>query len=222
MDDVHEPWEVPRMASIGDVPDPSRLLADYCDPSSSFAWPTYDIDLAPGRLQPVDAVAPSLLSYPIPSKILMRLHAADGSEYARLWTSLERVVAHPGASTSRFDALPREALNAENAEGVWGVVLDAWRAVDKCRGLGMVAVTKILHRKLPELIPIRDSLLDLFYGAESTGELFEAIHRDISAHRQLLDELREPYVANGRAMSRLRAVDIVVWMHQRASAEPRS
>jgi len=202
------------MTSIANIAHPKALLKEYCSLSSRYAWPAYDSDLVPGHLQPIDSVAPSLLSYPIPSNILQQLHAADGNKYAKLWALLNQIVADSRAHTTRFEALPRADLAADKAEGIWNLVLDAWRAVDRCHGLTMVAVTKILHRKLPELIPIRDSRLDAFYGAASTGKLFEAIHDDVRANTQLLDALRQPYSAGARPMSRLRALDIAVWMHQ--------
>lgn len=205
------------MASLADIADNApKLIAEYCDPASRYAWPSYDIDLSPGRLQPTDGVAPALLSYPINGKLLQRLFAADGSEYSKLWDLMCAVVSHPEANSLRFEAVPSSTLDSDSSDGVWASLVKAWTQVDRCKGLTMVGVTKILHRKLPNLIPIRDSLVMEFYGAQKTSEMFSAIHADLHAVAPLLDEWRAPYTVAGREMTRLRVIDIAIWMHQKS------
>ena len=88
------------------------------------------------------------------------------------------------------------------------------QAAQECPGLTSVAVSKILHRKRPALVPIVDSRVRSFYGAEGKDyvSLFERIHGDINMHQAALDRWREPYFVDGRPMSRLRTLDIVIWM----------
>ena len=82
-----------------------------------------------------------------------------------------------------------------------------------------MAVTKILHRKRPDLIPINDSLLRAFYGSgRSYSKLFLSIFDDLHEHGEALRKIAGAYrTPSGRTMSELRALDIAIWMHQRAA-----
>ena len=96
-------------------------------------------------------------------------------------------------------------------------------AVWDCEDLTTVAVTKILHRKRSDLVPINDSLLREFYRLPTRDydKLFVAIRRDLgndqtkSLLASLTSDRRTP---SGRPMTDLRALDIVVWMHMRSVA----
>jgi hypothetical protein len=81
-----------------------------------------------------------------------------------------------------------------------------------------VAVTKILHRKRPDLVPLIDRRIRTFYFGKNSGSdlnLLRLIHNDLQSHETttLLDEWKKKFIlANNLKMSRLRALDIIVWM----------
>lgn len=97
---------------------------------------------------------------------------------------------------------------------------NAWNQVGETKGLTLVALTKVLHRKVPELIPILDSLVSSFYGISSHSKrrgvhTMVALHRDLTAHRVLVEGWAKQWVLeDGRPMTLLRAADIVIWTHQ--------
>ena len=201
--------------------DAKKSLETYCGRSSLYSWPYYDIDKTPNLLEPTDILATSFLDYPIKDKVIQELMRGYGihsetTEYTKLFKLLSDVVADESAKGLSFEDIPMEQLG-DREMGGWGKVLTAIDAVQECESLTSVFVTKVLHRKRPNLVPIHDSKLRSFYGIKdhSCSDLFLAIHRDVIQNRDYLDELRGKYVLpNGAVMSRLRVLDIVVWMNQ--------
>jgi len=203
---------VRSVAELADVG--ASRLASYCAPTSNYAWPSYDLDLVPGRLLTTDLLATALLSYPIPTKILQQLAGGKETVYRQLHGALEDVIADEHSATVAFADVPTDRLDDRSVPG-WGAVLRALDVAQDCPGLTSVAVTKILHRKRPNLVPIVDSRMHAFYGTGRLGyaALFACIHDDLMENGPSLDALREPYLmGNGQQMSQLRALDIIVWM----------
>ena len=201
--------------------DAKQSLETYCSRSNLFSWPYYDIDETPNLLVPTDILATSFLDYPIKGKIIQKLMLEYGmnsetNPYTKLSKHLSDVVSDESAKGLCFDDIPEEQLG-DRLMGGWGKVLDAIDAAQECKSLTSVFVTKVLHRKRPNLVPINDSKLRSFYGIKkhSYSELFLAIHRDVVQNRDYLNELRGKYVLpSGVVMSRLRVLDIMVWMNQ--------
>jgi hypothetical protein len=208
-------------ASIDDLaPVAAGFLKTYCSPSGAYAWPAYDTDTNPSKLTPVDLLAPGFLSYPIRGLYLDRMfqrndEGGPANDYARLFDAMVAVVADIDAAELDFDSIDKHELSDRQCPG-WGSVLRAIDAAQPCKGFTSVAVTKILHRKRPRLVPINDSRLRTFYGisGQRYSELFRCIHHDVTTHGDLLDSWRKPYwLDNEGPMSRLRVLDIVIWMH---------
>jgi hypothetical protein len=90
-------------------------------------------------------------------------------------------------------------------------------------GLKAVAVTKILHRKRPNLVPIFDSQVFRFYfgsppppGAygDTPRRLWHLLQADLRSNRMWLANLAAPIkTPDDRSLSVLRAADIVIWEH---------
>ncbi len=89
------------------------------------------------------------------------------------------------------------------------------------------SLTKTLHRKRPQLVPIFDSAVYAFYfgrkpqfnrWAEYTvaaRALWRRQQRDLLVNREWLADLaRETPTPDGRPLTVLRAADIVIWEHQ--------
>lgn len=196
-------------------------LANYCDSAGGYAWPAYDIDDRVGHLVPTDVLAPAFLSYPMKGTYLNEMfrHDVPANPYAVLRSSLETAATNAELRHLTFEALGVDDLQDRSGHG-WGLVLECIDAVQECKGLTSVAVTKILHRKLPDLVPVNDSRIRAFYKVtDGYATLFERLHADLNANLGLIDEWRMPHrLPDDRPMSRLRALDIVIWMHMANSA----
>ena len=209
----------PTIASLANKAE--RSLREYCDTTSRYAWPHYDIDNNPCCLSAVDLLAPALLSYPIPRKYIEQMLLAGPAEqypaevqpYVRLGYALRAAICEETLATN-FSELDACSLRDNTTPG-WGPILRALEAVwaPGCSGLTSVAVTKILHRKLPNLVPVIDSKVKSFYRTEDALELIGLIHADAVANFDLLAKWSSRHrLPGGRQMTALRALDIVIWM----------
>ena len=206
-----------------------ELLAKYTDPNLQFAWPLYDHDPNPSILSGVDLISPALLSYPIKSKILNQFGQSPSAQvsphrYGELLHRMRKFVRceiqgdFRSISSSVVAGLAARDFDSDvGGPKDFNLLIGCLDAARDCEGVTSVAITKILHRKRPDLVPINDSRLRSFYGVKSGyPKLFEVIHRDLNDPEtyEILSDLALPYVGDdGRPMSVLRALDIVIWMH---------
>lgn len=210
--------------TVLDISDPRRKIEEYCSDENGYAWPLYDDDPSPYTLSGPDLTAPALLSYPIRGTYLNEM-GCKGSPYWVLTKTMEEFLASD--TRSEFAGLGNEIISGlidhrvgETVKGPkdWQALIGCLDAVSACNGLTSVAVTKILHRKRPTLVPINDSRVRNFYGvSHSYARLFVAIHQDLCRPGTVehLDSLRNGrQTPSGSEMTRLRALDILIWMHE--------
>jgi hypothetical protein len=217
----------PRLLTTIQFKDAARLLAEYCAPRSENAWPLYDEDLAPNSLCGADLTATALLSYSIPGRYLNKFNIRDAANtqdrsYQRLLEAMEAFVAYPaGLTFAELDVAV--VLGEGEAPPAWAAFTACLDAVQPCQGLWSTAVTKILHRKRPDLVPINDSLVRRFYQVGNGYKpLFSAIHtelNDTQTMRALIELAGEYTTPSGRPMTTLRALDIIVWMYEKEKAK---
>jgi len=185
-------------------------LRDYTDPAGGRAWQTYDRMGDSTRLEPVDFFAPALLDAPFRGRDVINMHRPDGP-YRVLRDAMEKVLSDQQAATARF-----EDQNLDADVGPWSLVRAALRASDSTPDIKASKVTKVLHRKRPALVPIFDSKVAGYYGV-STGKpwlFWPLLQADLRAHGDRLRELARDYeTSDGRRMTALRALDIMVWEH---------
>ncbi len=170
-------------------------------------------------LTATDLLSPALLSYPIKSKYLNEMlrepaknERAGSNSYFDLRIALERFVTSTAESQNTFDQLQLTESEASQEWQSFKVALDLSKTT---KGLTTVAVTKILHRKRPSLVPLVDRRIRAFFGRRKNedGKLLHDIQDFIKTHEVKLDEWRKPYsLPNGQPMSRLRVLDIAIWM----------
>lgn len=188
-------------------------------PTRAFA--AYDRQGDPTQLTPTDCLAPNLLSMrlgfaEVVPMFQLRDAGAGAPPHAELLEAMQGVLDDPRSSTDRF-----VSLDLEDPHGVWSVVRHAMAASENVPGLTAVAVSKILHRKRPELVPIYDSKVFEFYlgkrpsGKSAPSRFWPAIQADIRDNEEWLLELADSVrTADGRKVSPLRVADIVIWEHQ--------
>lgn len=188
-------------------------LRIYTDPRGNRAFAAYDRLGEPKQLDPVDVMAPGILQAPVRGEQVIAMFQPDGP-FAELRLTLQVVVADEAAESARFE---EQDLNSE--EGPWALVRAALRASDRTPRIKASIVTKILHRKRPHLVPIFDSKVAQFYGttAARPWDLWPRLQQDVQQHSSWLDQLASGIsTPDGRPLSRLRTLDIVVWEHMTA------
>jgi len=204
------------ISQLREVPERIRK---YCAATSGYAWQAYDIDNNPELLTATDLLSPALLSYPIKSKYLNEMFRESPTDeqpgsngYYDLRIALEAFVESTVESRSSFEHLQ---LAGSEASEEWKSFKSALEVSRAAQGLTTVAVTKILHRKRPELVPLVDRRVRAFFGRRKYEDdrLFQDIQDFVNTYKDRLDEWRKPYsLQNGKQMSRLRVLDIAIWM----------
>lgn len=189
-----------------------RHLANYVNPNGGRAFASYDREGDRGRFLPVDALAPALLDAPVKGALVIELFAEQRTSYTDLRLAMQRLL------DETIDPEPLFGdVDLEDEQGPWGLVREVLRCSDRTKGLKASKVTKMLHRKRPNLVPIFDSQVTAFYGttARTPWVLWPLLQQDLRDRQGLLRDLvsgiRTP---DGRALSHLRGLDIVVWEHQ--------
>jgi hypothetical protein len=193
------------------VESPEELLGAYLDPRNGYAWPGYDTLVTNGSVELVtgDLLAPALLEAYV-----------DASRFRVLFDMLPLL--------SRVASLPPVALQEADDDDVASVaelfdVLDdpAYRR----RGVRGTIVAKVLHRKRPDLVPIYDSRILAAYTAPGaipaeSGRtwvtfidlLCRSMRADLQVEQARFAELEAFAASRGATLTRLRILDILVWM----------
>jgi hypothetical protein len=200
------------------VEEPEELLLAYVEPDGAYAYPAYDTLVTNGAADLVDGdlLAPSLLGAHV--------------DYAR-FVLLKRMLP---TICEGMTALPPTALEDTDDAGIAAVarcfaVLD--EPIYVRAGARGTIVSKVLHRKRPDLIPLYDSRIWTAYtvsGAIGRGShrpwvevmqaLCHSMRADIQNNRAEFEGLQKVVADNGARLTMLRILDILVWM----SSEPPS
>ena len=198
------------------VEEPEELLLAYVEPDGAYAYPAYDTLVTNGSAELVDGdlLAPSLLGAHV--------------DYAR-FVLLKRMLP---ALAAGMAALPPTALEDTDDAGIAGVAR-CFAALDEPiftrAGARGTIVSKVLHRKRPDLIPLYDSRIWTAYtisGAIGRGShrpwvevmqaLCHSMRADLVHNRAEFETLRTAAAEHGARLTLLRILDILVWM----SSEP--
>lgn len=199
-------------------------LDRYTDRASAFAFTTYDSwwDRSPDVLTPGDVLMANCLSLRLGAPEVTPLYTSLDTPATRLRRAMQAVL----------DGVPSDGLRFEDLETIddprFQLFRTACAATEARDGLPKVAewtattVSKVLHRLRPHLVPVNDSVVRAFYAVRqgTPVTLYERLLADLAGHRpwltQLTDGRRTP---DGRELSLLRAVDIVIWHHETQGCE---
>ncbi len=197
------------------VDHPDEVLRDYLDPRNGHAWPAYDTLQTNGSAELVDGdlLAPALIGADV-----------DRGRFLLLREMLPRL--------SAVADLPAVGLEDADDDQV-AAVAELFAVLDEApyagRGPGGSPVrgtilSKVLHRKRPELVPLYDSRI--FESYTAPGALERAAHRswrdfmallcaqmraDLQAEADAFAALQAVARDAGAELSRLRVLDILVW-----------
>lgn len=198
------------------VEDPEDHLLAYVEPDGAYAYPAYDTLVTNGSADLVDGdlLAPSLLGAHV--------------DYAR-FVLLKRMLP---SIREGLAGLPATALEDTDDAGIVAVagcfaVLDEPQYAG--RGVRGTIVSKVLHRKRPDLIPLYDSRIWTAYTihgpierrthrpwVEFMQEFCALLRDDLVTNRAELLALQQSAKEHGADLTLLRILDILVWM----SSEP--
>lgn len=183
------------------------------------AFLAYDGDFGdPDQLTPLDLLAPALLSMRTDYNTVVPLVApveGEPTAHQLLHEAMSRVLTDPSTRGARFIG-----VDLDEGDAAWSVVRAAMVATQPIKGITAVYVSKVLHRKRPDLVPIYDSELYRFYfgkspaGVGAPSRYWRALQADLCASNGFLTDLAaDRTTPDGRALSLLRVLDIVVWEH---------
>jgi hypothetical protein len=192
------------------VEHPDQVLLDYLDVRNGYAYPAYDRLVTNGSAELVDGdlLAPTLIGVHI-----------DESRFALLremLPALEAVADLPDVPLHRADE-----DHVLCVAGLFGI-LDEPRYAG--RGVRGTVVSKVLHRKRPDLVPLYDSRIFEAYTAPGAlprstdrawadfiADLCRQMRNDLQAEAQAFDALEQLAAQEGTPVTRLRILDILVW-----------
>ncbi|MFP5219902.1 MAG: DUF6308 family protein [Actinomycetes bacterium] len=193
-----------------EVEHPDHVLLDYLDPRNGYAYPSYDTLVTNGSPQLVDGdlLAPALMG--------VDLDRARFRLLRDMLPALEAVADLPPVSLQ--DADDDHVLCVA---GIFGM-LDEPRYAG--RGVRGTIVSKVLHRKRPDLVPLYDSRIFEAYTApgaiprstDRSWQQFMALlcmqmRADLRAEAGAFAELEKLAADQESPVTQLRILDILVW-----------
>lgn len=186
----------------------AEQLAKYTSPAGSYAFTTYDrqndVD-AP--LSPADVLMANLLSLRLTWREVIPLFAEGDGSAQRLRQALDAALidlrdSQPFESHETPQAL-EEAVASLAAANLATVAVPGWTAV---------TVSKVLHRRRPQIVPLIDSRVRTFYGVQKPQKVREALWTDIRENANWMTGLADSQkTPDGRALTLLRLADILIW-----------
>ena len=189
---------------------PDEVLRDYIDVRNGFAFPSYDRLVTNGAATLVDGdlLAPNLI----------------GAEVDRGRFALLREMLPALQGVAELPQVPLEDAD----EATIAQVADLFAVLDQApyagKGVRGTIISKVLHRKRPDLVPLYDSRI--FESYTAPGAIPRAAHRtwrefmellctqmrdDLRAETEAFDQLVGVAGDGGALLTRLRILDILVW-----------
>jgi hypothetical protein len=201
---------IKHCAGTLEVEHPDEVLLDYVDVRNGYAYPAYDLLVTNGE--------PTLVDGDLLAPVLMGVHIDPGrfSLLREMMPALEAVADLPEVSLEEADD-----DHVMCVAGLFGI-LDEPRYAG--RGVRGTIVSKVLHRKRPDLVPIYDSRIFEAYTApgvlprtldrswqEFMRLLCTQMREDLRAESQSFTDLQLAAEEAGAPISKLRILDILVW-----------
>ena len=192
------------------VDQPDQVLLDYLDVRNGYAYPAYDRLVTNGSAELVDGdlLAPAL----------MGVHM-DRGRFALLREMLPALEA-----VADLPSVPLQDADEDHMLCVAGLfgILDEPRYAG--RGVRGTIVSKVLHRKRPDLVPIYDSRIFEAYTApgvlprthdRSWQDFMELLcmqmREDLQSEAETFAWLERLAADEGTPVTQLRILDILVW-----------
>lgn len=194
--------------AIKDIPESTRTeyIKDYFSENgrrySGAHFNSFQFDpQATDRVTVADLYSVNLLALDIPGAAGLAILNEDAQEITDLLAEIpDKPIGE--LSTEEFD----EHLGAKSA------AMKLWKLLRRYKGLGAARVSKLMARKRPHLIPIRDSIVVRVAGFDSNDNDWVLWWKTLRGNEELEAEAeRLRQVVNQPNLSTLRVFDILLW-----------
>lgn len=186
--------------------DADSMLSWYLDRNMfSGAWfetlggPGDDPAVA-NRFTPADLVAVSTLSARVPG-----------------WAAICLLETRAAELNALLEAIPANRALHEATDDDLEAVYAAQHVLDSIYGIGHVTRSKLLARKRPHLVPIRDQHVLLALADRDHGPFTQPLRDALASGEELIARLQE-LRQERMHLSLLRVLDIIVWMRAHGAA----
>lgn len=133
------------------------------------------------------------------------------------WAAIALLEARAAELNALLEAIPtNRALHEATADDLEAVYA-AQRVLDSIDGIGHVTRSKLLARKRPHLVPIRDQHVLLALVDRDHGPFTQPLRDALASDDELIERLEELRQDRAR-LSLLRVLDIIVWMRAHGAA----
>lgn len=188
-----------------------EVLKAYTAPKAHFAFTTYDVQTdIRSPLAPADVLMANLLSLRLGWQEVVPLFAEGDGPAQKLRQKLD------AALSELADTKPFEDFESiEELESSVASLAAANSATTDVPQWTPTTVSKVLHRRRPQIVPLNDSYVRRFYGVKVTESqiLREALWKDLRENRGWMSELASTVrTTDGRTVTLLRLADILIWM----------
>jgi hypothetical protein len=192
------------------VEHPDQVLLDYLDVRNGYAYPAYDRLVTNG--------SPELVDGDLLAPLLIGAHL-DGGRFSLLREMMPALEA-----VADLPTVPLESADEDHVMCVAGLfgILDEPRYAGK--GIRGTIVSKVLHRKRPDLVPLYDSRIFEAYTAPGAiprsphlswqqfmAMLCTQMRDDLQAEAAAFAELERLAAEQDTPVTPLRILDILVW-----------
>ncbi len=159
----------------------------------------------------------------IANRIGARMSAAESEALYSRVSRFERALAQIPPDVSLCD---------EDDRVPWDALRDLFAAAEGVRGIGLAKLTKFLHKKRPELIPMLDSVVEGYLRSISeiplrglgfgvTGPaLTRSYKTDIDANLGTLHSVKVALAERGYELSECRIMDLFTWAYAGETSPP--
>ena len=193
-----------------EVEQPDQVLLDHLDTRNSWSFPAYDRLVTNGSATLVDGdlLAPVLIGT-----------AVDRDRFLLLRELMPRIAGVADLPPVALQDADDDAL--AQVAALFSVLDDAPYAG---RGVRGTILSKVLHRKRPDLVPLYDSRIFESYTAPGAIErsshrsweasmtlLLRQMRADLQAEAEAFDALERVARQAGAELTRLRILDVLVW-----------
>ncbi len=188
-----------------------ETLAKYASPRNWYAFNSYDVLGDPTEpLSPADVLMANLLSLKLSAREVIPLFTEGFADAQALRAALDIALVELQEAPA-FESF----RTLEEMEAIVAPLDTANTAALKVPQWTAVTVSKVLHRRLPQIVPVIDSRVRKFYGETSPAKVRQALWNDIRANLVWLEPIaKSQKTPDGRPLTVLRLADILIWMSQ--------